>query len=221
MNIPLQAPKVESLMRINTTVIRHCEHCGREFFPLAEILARSGGRFCSRGCAIHSRSAPLPIRFWLRVEKTETCWLWLGAVNASSYGILGATGTKERLAHRVSWTLRHGPIPVGILVCHSCDVLYERSDKTYRRCVNPDHLFLGTALDNARDRDQKGRARRDEQVARGEQTGGAKLTADIIRTIRSEYALGRVTQEALAHRFGVQESAIHKIVRRKNWRHVI
>lgn len=221
MNIPLQAPKVESLMRINTTVIRHCEHCGREFFPLAEILARSGRRFCSRSCSNRSRVAPLSTSFWLRVEKTGACWIWRGPVNDSGYGFLGSASTTERLTHRVSWTLCRGPIPAGMLVCHSCDVLYERSDKTYRRCVNPDHLFLGTPLDNARDRDQKGRARRDEQVARGEQTRGAKLTADIVRTIRSEYALGRVTQEALAHRFGVQESAIHKIVRRKNWRHVI
>lgn len=79
------------------------------------------------------------------------CWLWIGAPQSNfSYGSLKVNG-KKIPAHRYSWTRVNGPIPEGLLVCHKCDVPL---------CVNPDHLFIGTVLDNARDRDSKGRQSR-------------------------------------------------------------
>lgn len=77
------------------------------------------------------------------------CVIWPKATNACGYGILGRDG-KSWLAHRWVWTQERGPIPEGMVVCHTCDV---------PACVNIDHLFLGTVRDNVRDMAAKGRHR--------------------------------------------------------------
>lgn len=85
--------------------------------------------------------------FWNKVEKTTSCWLWIGSKTGSGYGKLKRKG-KFYTAHRVSWEVYNGPIPKGMLVLHTCDV---------RNCVNPKHLFLGTHQDNMDDMVRKGR----------------------------------------------------------------
>lgn len=86
--------------------------------------------------------------FWSRVERTSSCWNWAGSLSACGYGQF-RFGDKQRRVHRLAWTLKRGPIPVGLWVLHHCD---------NRRCVNPAHLYLGTAQDNADDRVRRGRA---------------------------------------------------------------
>jgi hypothetical protein len=85
-------------------------------------------------------------------EPNSGCWLWTGATGGTSgYGKFYDTQTRRNLwAHRASWVLHCGPIPDGMLVLHKCDV---------RVCVNPDHLFLGTYVDNVADMIAKGRDR--------------------------------------------------------------
>lgn len=97
------------------------------------------------------RNMTISERFWNKVQKTETCWLWIGANDGVfGHGCMGIPGARKNIgAHRLSWRLHFGEIPDGMWVLHKCDV---------PACVNPDHLFLGTHNDNMRDKMLKKRA---------------------------------------------------------------
>jgi len=86
-------------------------------------------------------------RFWAKVDRSGDCWVWIGTRWPTGYGQMRGDG-RQLMAHRVAWQIVKGPIPEGLFVCHKCD---------NPPCVRPDHLFLGTAADNTRDRDVKGR----------------------------------------------------------------
>lgn len=109
-------------------------------------------------------------------------------------------------AHRLAYELTHGPIPKGLHVCHTCD---------NPPCVNPAHLWLGTALDNMRDRDRKGRGVMN--MACGERAGNAKLTWQIVREIRMLYGQGR-TIVSLARQFNTVKGNIAFIVKNRSWK---
>lgn len=157
-------------------------------------------------------------RFWRFVEKGEGCWLWTGARFAFGYGAFTALG--EARAHRVSWRLHRGDIPAGMFVCHRCDV---------PACVNPDHLFLGTPLDNIRDAKSKGRNARGEALSNarrakgsikiGSQHGGAKLHESSVVIIRARVEAGE-SRRTLASEFNVSIATIDHIATRRSWAHV-
>lgn len=86
-------------------------------------------------------------RFLSKINKTDTCWLWTATKNHRGYGQF-VYGKSAIQAHRFSYMIFCGPIPDGIFVCHACDV---------RECVNPEHLWLGTAQENTQDSMRKGR----------------------------------------------------------------
>lgn len=89
-------------------------------------------------------------RFWAKVRKTDTCWLWTGATSVG-YGMFKHTGVGATMStHRLAYESLVGPIPAGQSVLHRCDT---------PACVNPSHLFLGSQADNMRDCAEKGRAR--------------------------------------------------------------
>ena len=155
---------------------------------------------------------PVEERFWKYVNKTDTCWLWTGAIHNSGYGIINTGGKngKAKRAHRISWAIHYGPIPDGMCVCHHCDT---------PACVNPEHLFLGTRDDNNQDMKRKGRYNH-TRCARGERHWYAKLTDKQVLEIRYKYETDKPTLRSLADEYGVTPQAIHRIVRRRLWRHV-
>lgn len=88
--------------------------------------------------------------FMLKVHKMDSgCWHFTGYINKAGYGQIKIINNVIH-AHRASWILHNGHVPSGLLVCHKCD---------NPKCVNPDHLFLGTHKDNAIDMVIKGRHR--------------------------------------------------------------
>ncbi len=184
----------------NKGIPRVCEQCGITFYVRCPALAKDGrGRFCGMRCVGLSQRKTLAEKLWSRVEKTDRCWIWIGVKDPSGYGDMVASGGGRRFkAHRVSWELAFGPIPPGLKVCHHCD---------NRACVRPDHLFLGTQLDNMRDCVSKGRQ------ARGERLPQSKITSEIAAEMFALRALG-VRQSEIARRFKVTDGAIHYLLRR-------
>lgn len=143
-------------------------------------------------------------RFWSKVEKTEGCWNWNSALTYKGYGTFWMNG-HPRPSHRISFELNGGKIPEGMQVLHRCD---------NRRCVNPDHLFLGTNADNMADKVAKGRQSR--IVVKGEKHYRAKLIAEQVLAIRSSD--GRPVD--LAAEYSVSPQTIVGIRKRRYWKHI-
>ena len=138
------------------------------------------------------------------------CWEWTGSLLGSEYGririeptpeIGGCDGAPFAPAPVVSHWLFIGPVPEGQVVRHTCD---------NPPCVNPAHLLTGTQADNIRDRDQRGR------TSRGEQLPQSVVTEAIVAEIRSRHAAGD-TINAVACEFGLHKSTARDIIRRHTW----
>jgi hypothetical protein len=145
-------------------------------------------------------------RFWEKVERSDGCWMWTGG-KSGGYGRFfigyGFSFYHSRQAHRMAWELTYGPAPTHLWALHRCDV---------QLCVNPEHLFLGTAKDNTHDCLAKGRL----NTARGERSGNAKLTEEIVRMIRSSTERHPV----IARRLGLATWTVNNIRRGNSWKHV-
>lgn len=141
------------------------------------------------------REASLRERFFARVQKDPSgCWLWVGLRNRGGYGIL-QFNRKQHTAHRLSWYLHAGSFPSSKLhLCHRCDV---------KRCVNPEHLFVGTPLDNARDCAIKGGYQR-------------KLTREIVLEVVSLYRQG-FSPAKIAHRLGLYKGTTKNVCYGFTW----
>lgn len=158
-------------------------------------------------------------RFWEKVDKKGPtpahcpelgpCWVWTAHRTCNGYGRIGRGGKYGKIdgAHRVSWEVEYGSVPEGMDVLHACD---------NPPCVNPSHLFIGTAKDNIDDMLRKGRDRH----RHGEAHRDARLTEQQVRDIRANKALCRVSDRELGERYGVSNVAISRIVRRITWKHV-
>ncbi len=167
--------------------------------------ARRESRSTTQGRGTKPRS--IEDRFWEKVHKTESCWVWTGCrFGETGYGAFCPRGTAPRGAHRVSWELAHGtPIPEGMWVLHECDNPI---------CVRPDHLKLGTAKDNSEDMVQKRRHLRNGIHPRG------KLDPKMVQAIRLVHAGMLVSGAELGRMFGIPEDQVHDIVTGKTWKYL-
>lgn len=144
-------------------------------------------------------------RFWSKVnisDDPDACWEWQAGISEKGYGKFHMGNTMCR-AHRISYILNYGSIPDDLNVLHQCD---------NRKCVNPNHLFLGTQSDNIRDMQQKNR------TVSGEKSPTAKLTSEQVIEIRKRYANGGISQKALAKEYGMGQATISLIISRKRWK---
>ncbi len=157
-----------------------CELCGMSCYK------KYAKAFCSDVC-----------RFLSYVEKTNSCWVWKGAMHRKGYGKLCFRGNKTAVASRVSYELFKGAIEEEMLVCHTCDT---------PACVNPDHLWLGSHKENMIDMVQKGRQY-------------SILTPHQVFKIRKLFKEG-VKNSQLMELFNITASQVSNIVARKIWKHV-
>jgi len=138
-----------------------------------------------------------------KVKITPTCWLWQDYLDSDGYGTIRLSNIRMK-AHRLFYRAFIGDIPYGMMVCHTCD---------NPTCVNPAHLFLVTAKDNAEDSVEKRRQ------YMGDKHHLAKLTAVQAREIRELRGNGS-TYESLAKRFGVTKSCIYSVCKGKTWKYI-
>lgn len=163
--------------------------------------------------------------FWGKVDKSagpDGCWLWVSSLSADGYGRFVAGGKHWR-AHRFAWDITNGPIPEGLQVLHNCP------DGDNPQCVNPAHLWLGTDVENMKDRHNKGHYATDnqhalrqhpEKAARGETHSKTTLTDDQVQEIRRRYTGKWGEQSAMAREFGVSHATINSIINRRTWTHI-
>ena len=195
--------RVARQKQIQKLLSGQCKYCGASFRPQSDRPRR----FCSKQCANRDRyqsdghRTKVIIGFWRRVEQTATCWIWHGYQHPSGYGVVSIQGIRI-MAHRFAYELTYGRPPDDLRVCHHCD---------NPSCVRPEHLFLGTAADNAADM-----VRKDRQ-SQGERKPSAKLTPEIVRAIRSS-ALG---VRELARLHGVCHKTVSDIIHHRKWRQVL
>ncbi|QDF18885.1 HNH endonuclease [Gordonia phage SCentae] len=148
----------------------------------------------------------------IAVGDFDQCWEWTGSRNDKGYGRI-KTGGRSYVAHRVAFE-QFWRRPLEGIGCHSCN---------NPPCCNPFHVYDGTHRTNARDRVAAGTdwwSRPESPRARGERVAQSKLTEDAVREIRRRYTAGGVSQQSLADEFGVNQTKISDVVRRRTWRHV-
>lgn len=134
-------------------------------------------------------------RFWSQVKKVEGegCWEWIGSISSGGYGRIHFDGWLQQ-AQRVSWLITHGAPRKEDWILHRCD---------NRRCVRPDHLFLGDNQDNVDDCRQK------QRHAFGKRNGQAKLTKAQVIAIKAD----RRPQYLIASQYGINQSNVSRIKR--------
>lgn len=132
---------------------------------------------------------------------SNDCWLWTASKHKQGYGNLNFRKIPS-LAHRVSWTVYKGEIPCGMNVCHKCD---------NPSCCNPEHLFLGTQLDNVVDCKNKNRFTRNIPKTRR-----TKLNYDQVKEIKKMFSEG-ISRKKIQEKFDVGQTCVAKILTGKSW----
>ncbi len=147
------------------------------------------------------------IAIWLKQrseEVTSGCWEWCGGRHGTGYGCVPVWVHKSHYAHRAMFAAVCAEIPPGMYVLHSCD---------NRKCINPEHLWLGTHLENIKDMQSKGRHRGGSLP--NELNPKHKFSNETVALIRERAAAG-IQKKYIEREFGVSESQYYRIVKRQS-----
>lgn len=179
----------------------------------AEIVTQPQRKFNTSSQA----GKPVLQRFWEKVDKNGpipphvpqlgNCWAWIATTaSTGNYGIFDDPAFKDRRAHRISWIIHFGEIPVGYLVLHKCD---------NSKCVNPLHLELGDYQKNMDDRSKRGRC----NAKKGDDNHFATLKPQQVIEMRARFNNGE-SKASIARIFGVAPQTVSKIILRRRWAHI-
>ena len=141
-----------------------------------------------------------------KIDQITGCWNWINYKSPTGYGVIKYGKHHTYRVHRLMYFLWFSDFKDDMVVCHKCD---------NPSCINPEHLFLGTQLDNIRDRNLKGRTSR-LGAPIGSRNGGAKLTDENVKYIRKS----KLSVIDLANKFSVSDTTISNVLNRVSWRHI-
>ena len=176
-------------------------------YPMYSFVDVDGELEVNPSGAVRKRYSDPVKRFWSKVDKTDPngCWLWVGGKFNSGYGCTRWQGKHSRMAHRIAYEIIFGSIPKGMFVCYACD---------NKVCVNPDHLFLGTAKDNSLDMMSKGRS--SSCSFPGESNPNVKVSLGCVHIIRKLFKEGYSVAE-IARRTEIPYGNAWRIAHGKSW----
>lgn len=138
-------------------------------------------------------------------EPNTGCWLWSGAASSQGYPQVSVSGVRRVGTHVALEIFKGSYVPKGMMACHKCDT---------PSCVNPDHLFVGTHQDNMDDMNAKGRHHRWNGARAGSGNPRAKLTPEIVASIRQDPR----TNRAIAKQYGVGHVLVCYIKNGVHWK---
>jgi hypothetical protein len=192
-----------------TMTLKVCEWCLKEYSVKLTLVKQGRSLFCSKSCANFNRWKDRPkaheILFKnINIASENDCWVYKGNIKRG-YGSIYSNGHCIG-AHRVSYQYHKGEIPESMFICHACD---------NKLCVNPKHLFIGTPLDNMRDKIQKGRS----NYALGSNTGSPKLTETQVKEIKLKL-LQNLSIKCLSEEYNVCRETIRRIKIGRRWSHI-
>lgn len=186
-----------------TRVLCKCLTCGIEFSTFKSYVdKKDGGKYCTKECSWKSHKIPILDRFFDKIGRKEPngCILWTASLTVS-----GGYATLDKIrASHISYELFYGPVPEGMIVCHTCDT---------PACVSPIHLFAGTHADNTADKISK------DRHIYGSRSSRSKLTEAAVSEARSMHTSG-ILVTVIAAKFGISIVTMWNAIHRKTWKHV-